>query len=369
MNVSEIISRIKSAHTENIVDYIESFDQICVWGTGAGADMVAQGFEKNEVNIAFFIDNDSSKWGTIFHGKEVKPISDIPQNVLVIIAASPLYNIHEQLENDHKEYLYLDPVFVYFGGLEEGHRECIMNLLDSNSDKINKVLALLEDDESEELYADLLVHRAVHNITLLLKHYQPNQYFGNDLVPFAEGTIVDCGAFQGDTLKRYLSQTGSTTDYSYYAFEADKHNFDILKNFCLKEDLRNVYPLNYAVSDKDGKVVFQNNGDNMMGGGIVKGIFEQKKCDVVNAITLDSIMCEKHVDYIMADIEGAELMLLDGARKIIKTDMPVLAISAYHRLEDMWDIPLRIREINSKYNICFRHHMVNLSDTVCYALK
>ena len=102
---------------------------------------------------------------------------------------------------------------------------------------------------------------------------------------------------------------------------------------------------------------------------IVEEIIKEENCETVNAITLDSIMHNIHVNFIMADIEGAELMLLDGGRNIIKRDMPMLAISAYHKLEDMWNIPLKIKSINSKYSIYFRHHMVNLSDTICYALK
>ena len=51
------------------------------------------------------------------------------------------------------------------------------------------------------------------------------------------------------------------------------------------------------------------------------------------------------------DIEGAEVMALEGGKSIIKNHSPKLALSAYHKKTDLLDIPIKIKEINSKYDI------------------
>jgi hypothetical protein len=67
------------------------------------------------------------------------------------------------------------------------------------------------------------------------------------------------------------------------------------------------------------------------------------------------------------DIEGAELAALNGARHIIAGDSPLLAISAYHLLEHLWEIPLAISRFNPNYRYYLRQHG-GLCETVCYAI-
>lgn len=49
------------------------------------------------------------------------------------------------------------------------------------------------------------------------------------------------------------------------------------------------------------------------------------------------------------DIEGSELEAINGAIKTIRRDKPVLAICIYHKQEDFWKLPLRIKEICPEY--------------------
>ena len=83
---------------------------------------------------------------------------------------------------------------------------------------------------------------------------------------------------------------------------------------------------------------------------------------------IDNILYDVRVDMITMDIEGAEVKGLNGARKCITTWHPQLAISAYHTIEHLWEIPLLIKELNPEYKIYYRHHQWNMHDTVCYAV-
>ena len=74
-------------------------------------------------------------------------------------------------------------------------------------------------------------------------------------------------------------------------------------------------------------------------------------------------------DYIKMDIEGAEKEALQGARETIKDFTPNLAISIYHKPEDLWEIPILINEINPNYDFFIRCHNHLCLETVLYCSK
>lgn len=71
------------------------------------------------------------------------------------------------------------------------------------------------------------------------------------------------------------------------------------------------------------------------------------------------------------DVEGAELEALKGARKVVERDMPILAISAYHRQEDLITLLPYINQLhneNEKYHLFLRHHGVVQTEFVIYSI-
>ena len=73
------------------------------------------------------------------------------------------------------------------------------------------------------------------------------------------------------------------------------------------------------------------------------------------------------VDFIKMDVEGHELKVLAGARETIKTFKPSLALSAYHRGEDLTALPKFISGLNGDYKFYLRHCSTVWAETVLYA--
>ena len=74
---------------------------------------------------------------------------------------------------------------------------------------------------------------------------------------------------------------------------------------------------------------------------------------------MDSYVEQKNlprVDYIKLDIEGAELDMLNGAAKTITRWKPKMAVSAYHKPEDLWTLATYIKSLRGDYEFQFRHH-------------
>lgn len=65
-------------------------------------------------------------------------------------------------------------------------------------------------------------------------------------------------------------------------------------------------------------------------------------------------------DFIKMDIEGSELDALKGAKNILIKKRPKLAICLYHKNQDMWEIPLYLKEIVPDYNFyCKKSHPIH----------
>ena len=60
------------------------------------------------------------------------------------------------------------------------------------------------------------------------------------------------------------------------------------------------------------------------------------------------------LDYIKYDVEGSERAALTGSRAVIRFFAPTLLVSLYHRSEDLFDLPLLIRELNPDYHFYLR---------------
>jgi hypothetical protein len=86
--------------------------------------------------------------------------------------------------------------------------------------------------------------------------------------------------------------------------------------------------------------------------------------------TIDSLVMSnevKRVDLIKMDIEGSELDALQGGENSLKRWRPKLAISLYHRPEDLFSIPLWLNSLNCGYRFFLDHYSIHHEETVLYA--
>lgn len=73
------------------------------------------------------------------------------------------------------------------------------------------------------------------------------------------------------------------------------------------------------------------------------------------------------VDFIKMDVEGAELITLQGALNTLRRFRPRLAVCLYHKPEDFFLIPRFLVECDLNYRFYLEHHYMNGWETVLYA--
>jgi hypothetical protein len=79
----------------------------------------------------------------------------------------------------------------------------------------------------------------------------------------------------------------------------------------------------------------------------------------ITITSLDKFVTEnklERVDFIKADIEGAERDMLKGATNVLKTFAPKLAICTYHLPDDSQVLEQIIKEANPAYTVVHLRH-------------
>ena len=131
---------------------------------------------------------------------------------------------------------------------------------------------------------------------------------------------VDIGAHKGEILDLFIK---NAPNQKHFAFEPIPELYHQLvskyNNNC------NVFP--YALGDVEGETTFQYVRNAPAYSGIKKRNYDIHNPDIevlnVQLKTLDSIISKNiKVGFIKIDVEGAELLVLKGAKSILKRDNP-----------------------------------------------
>lgn len=164
-----------------------------------------------------------------------------------------------------------------------------------------------------------------------------------------------------------LEAGGGKKESFYFAFEAGRQNSDAILSYSRECGYKNIKVYNIAVCDEKKQLFFGNCGKEEDGTGRAVGK-DDADAVKVEGNSIDNVLGDIKVDMITMDIEGDEIKALHGAEKCIHTWRPKLAVSAYHDIRHLWEIPLLIKEMEPDYHIYYRHHRWNMHDTVCYAV-
>lgn len=198
------------------------------------------------------------------------------------------------------------------------------------------------------------------NMGKMIDQMSQRQYFDLPYLIHCENeAFVDVGCFDGMTSLFFAKWSRNIYD-AIYAFEPDYSNYAKCKEK-LSDILRDgsVYP--YGLWDSETTLLFNavSTGASAIS---TEGTVE------VQAKVLDEILKDRNVTFIKMDVEGSELNALKGAKTTIMEQKPKLAISIYHKPEDIWEIPQLILDYNADYKFYLRHYSVAADETVLYAI-
>ena len=318
-----------------------------------------------------FVDNNQSRWGTRVHGVVVLSPSDAVQKYgqssLFAVAIFNGSTARKQLRDMGCRHV-ISAALLFWKYPDEFMPDLGIDAPErvvEQEAQIRECYALLSDDESRnELCYQIQWRYWMDPEYLPLPANHGELYFPSDVVKKVEDEVlVDCGAFDGDTLRSF-TKLGRSFRHMYL-LEPDSVNLagvgatvKALQDGA--QEKVTVWP--YAVGDKDGEVRFVETHD------VSAKMSSTKEGIAIECRRLDSLPWQFKPTYIKMDIEGAEPAALAGAAELIKGELPVLAICLYHRTEHLWQIPNLIHSIAPEYSLYIRRYAEDCWELVCYAV-
>lgn len=189
-------------------------------------------------------------------------------------------------------------------------------------------------------------------------------YFDPDIIKLhGDEVFVDAGVLNLETSLRFMEecQRSHVRNYKIHAFEPDGVSYEKCMGMLKGMPDADVKLYNVGLWSEDTTLYFEESGN------AASRISQEKTGTSIKTVALDNCISDP-VTFIKMDIEGAELEALKGSREIIKKYRPRLAISAYHKKEDLVELPLYIKELVPEYKLYIRHYSNAGIETVLYAV-
>lgn len=187
--------------------------------------------------------------------------------------------------------------------------------------------------------------------------------------------VIDGGGCLGDSALYFSHLAGPKG--RVLSFEFEPGNLELLhQNLAMNPELASrIEVIRAALWDRAGESVnFRANGP----GTIVESAWANPAwvatygsgAGTTPTESIDALVerdAVRRVDFIKLDIEGSELSALRGAESTLRRFRPRLAISAYHKPDDLITIPEYLHSLGVGYQFRLGHFTIHGEETVLFA--
>lgn len=331
---------------------------LVLYGAGVNAILCYRFLTGNfiEIDAVCVTDTNAMKHTPVFEGQPVATLEEVSQRFGVFDCVIGFSDITAARINLSRMSGIRDVFIIDNPGIVE---DIDFSFVQTNRKEFSRVFQMLCDETSQKAFIDFLNLRIsgtpVETFSGMTLPYFHDVFSLND-----DEALVDCGAYDGDTVISFVEKTRG--QYSHiYAFEPDKSNFDKLVKNIKDKHLQNVEVIKKGAWSKKDLLKFStpvSPASRISENGNIQ----------IEVDSIDNVLKERRVTIIKMDIEGAELQALIGAQNIIARERPKLAISVYHKANDLITIPKYLSNILNGYNFYLRRHSPFSLETVLYAI-
>ncbi len=320
---------------------------ILIYGMGNGADKIISVFERYGIKYQDVFASDGFVRGHSYRGKRVLSYSEAKEKYkdgfdIVVSFGSKLPDVIDRiysLESEHR--VYSPDVPVCDGEIFNE------DFFDLHQNELYLARECFFDEKSKQIFDNIIRFKLSGRLCYLRATASSEDECDGILQANIYKTYVDLGAYNGDTIKKYTKICPNIK--KIYAFEPDKRNFKKLIRYSEEINDIEINALNCAAYSSNTTLEFASSG-NRNSSASSSGSFEHNTLSV-EAIAPDDAI--EAADFIKYDVEGLEYEAIWGSKRLIANGCDLL-VSMYHKSEDMYKLPLLVKELNPSYNIFLR---------------
>jgi FkbM family methyltransferase len=235
-------------------------------------------------------------------------------------------------------------------------------ILSENSENILKAYYSLSDAKSRAIFRSLISFYFRGEKLNIPADPIASQYFPADLTIQSFQHFINCGSFDGDTIRQLHNTVGKIV--SLVCIEPDTDNFSKLVSYVKRnrEQIADrITLLPCGLWSSECVLAFE-------GGSAVNSSISEYGDTALKMISLDNVLLSHQATYLNMDIEGSELAALEGAKKFICQHEIEMAIAIYHRPQDLWTILNKVLDIKPGFTFFIRNYTGRPAETVLYCL-
>jgi FkbM family methyltransferase len=338
---------------------------------GNGAEKILEILSGMGISVSGVFASDDFVRGQSFRGFTVEKLSDIEERerdfIIVVAFGTALPEIIGRICDIALKHTVIMPDIPVSGDTLFDDEFFLKHIAEFET-----VYELFEDDYSRALFENVINFKISGDIKYLLENSVNFAEIFRAIGLCDTEIYADCGAYTGDTVKIFAETAGSYRRID--AFEPSAKTFSKLQKNVASFRAVNCY--NAAVWDRDGYGFIDgtdNRNSNLFGvdkqavcgaetagtqtagaqaagaqtdGAQTAGAGHTKSLTPVKTVRLDSVSADATL--IKLDVEGAEMQALSG---IDFTRKPKIICAVYHRSEDLFAIPLFLKQFGYRFKL------------------
>ncbi len=316
---------------------------VLLYGMGNGADRMREYFNEYGIELRGVFANDEYVRGQSYATFKVINYERAKKRFEKFCAVSA-FGIKDEksmqrMREISKEQFLLFPDVPLFGG-----ELANFAYFDKNRKRIEKIYGKIEDEESRKLFIQYLKYRKTGDLSRLDGVLTDETGLFRKAESKTGEVYIDGGAYDGDSIRSYISALGGNTAKKIYAIEPDKNSFRKLISYINSSGYENICPINAALADKSGYISFSEEASRN------SHITEDSE-NKVRAISIDEEFKDEKIGFIKLDLEGGEMNALKGMSECIKRDKPTLMLAAYHKTDDIFSLAEYVLSLVPEYKL------------------
>lgn len=342
-------------------------DKIVIYGAGCCGVMFAELLQQSGLRAECFFDRDVSKTGKKFMGIPVLQPALLDADTLVVVCILRKGGLYEEIAQNLRKLGYRKIVHIYELRNEGWIFQGQSLILAPNKEEVQGHLPRYENlrkhlsDEGSRRVLECVMRFLLESVDVAFPSLAiEEQYFAYDVYQkISEEYVIDCGAFKGEVMRIFLKKNENSFAH-YLAIEPDDAYLPYLQPVAEQYGDGKVEIKSCALSDREETLRMRNYADE---DSVVRSDGEVS----VQAYPLDELLEGGICTFLKIDVEGYDQKTIQGAKNVIREQRPVVAVAAYHRESDFYEIFELLKGLYEDYHFYLRSYM-NIQETILYAV-